>query len=246
MSRLCPAGAMIDLATADTVATAGGYARLLGRASATPVPVRNGSVRWHQFDGPVGEGQDGDVDENSPSGSHRVSFGVADRVSAARLLQRRGLAPTEPVHVTEDTGAMEMHGPEVNGGDITAIDHLVFTAPSRDRALAVFGACLDLDFRLDREIGDGARQLFFRAADLVVEVVTGSAQATGDAQPCSLWGVAWRSQDAELTHRRLGDLGVSTSEVRIGRKPGTRLFTVRDPALATRTVVIETDTGHTV
>ncbi|NDZ96860.1 hypothetical protein G3I13_17080 [Streptomyces sp. SID6673] len=224
MTRLGPAGAVIDLATADTAATAEAYARLLGGSESTPSSVGNGSIRWH---------------ETNANDTHRVLFGVADRVVAERLLDRRGLPHDEPVAITDDTGFVE-----AGDGDIEAIDHLVFTAQSRDHALAIFGACLDLDFRLDREIGDGARQLFFRAADLVVEVVTGSTQATGDPQPCALWGVAWRSRDAAVTHRRLADRGVPTSEVRTGRKPGTRLFTVRDRALATRTVVIETDPRH--
>ncbi|WAC55449.1 VOC family protein [Gordonia sp. SL306] len=223
VTRLAAAGAVIDLATVDTVATADAYARLLGGVASTSSSVGNGSIRWHA------------VNAND---THRVSFGVADRVAAERLLDRRGLSRDEPVAVTDDVGLVE-----AGDGELEAIDHLVFTAHSRDHALAVFGACLDLDFRLDREIGDGARQLFFRAADLVVEVVTDSAPA-GDPQPCALWGVAWRSRDAAVTHRRLADLGVPTSEVRTGRKPGTRLFTVRDRALATRTVVIETESRH--
>ncbi|MGC4963525.1 VOC family protein [Gordonia sp. DT101] len=241
MTGLVPAGAMIDLATVDTVATADAYARLLDSVVATSVSVGNGSVRWHPVN-PNAENAratEGDVHDDDPAGTHQVSFGVTDSVSARRLLDRRGLPHDEPVGVTDHTGLIE-----IGDVDVEAIDHLVFTAPCRDHALAIFGACLDLDFRLDREIGKGARQLFFRAADLVVEVVTGRTSATGDPQPCALWGVAWRSRDAAVTHRRLGDLGVPTSEVRIGRKPGTRVFTVHDRALATRTVVIDTETRH--
>ncbi|AZG44449.1 VOC family protein [Gordonia insulae] len=216
---LSPRGVVVDLATAAGEDTEVAYARFLGRPPTTTVSVGNGSLRWHAESG----------------GAHRVQFGVADLPGATQLLRRRGLSPEEPVAVTDDPRATVMAH-----ADIPAIDHLVFTAPNRDHALALFGSTLDLDFRLDRAIGDGARQLFFRAQDLVVEVVTGAESVTGGLPRCALWGVAWLSVDADVTHRRLTDSGVATSGIRTGRKPGTRVFTVHDRALATRTVVIET------
>lgn len=55
----------------------------------------------------------------------------------------------------------------------------------------------------------------------------------------SLWGIAWRSRDIELTRHRLTDTKVTASSIRVGRKPGTRVMTVDDPALATKTLIIE-------
>lgn len=214
VSRLSLRGAVIDLPAADASATANAYATLLDTPSGEPA-VDNGSVRVH----------------DRASGDALVHFGTDDPEATTRLLGRRGLTPSEPVAVAADVGALPL-----DRHDITAIDHLVFTAPSRDHAAALFGATLDLDFRLDRAIGDGVHQMFFRAADLVVEVVTGTEPSSSGT--CTLWGVAWRSADVDATHRRLAGRGAATSEVRIGKKPGTRLFTVREPALATRTVVI--------
>ncbi|WP_187582531.1 VOC family protein [Gordonia sp. OPL2] len=214
VSRLSLSGAVIDLAAPDAAATTIAYAALLDTPTGEPT-VSNGSVRRH----------------DPTSGPALVHFGTDDPDAATRLLGRRDLSPQEPVTVTPDVGALPL-----DRRDIIAIDHLVFTAPSRDHAAALFGATLDLDFRLDRTIGDGVHQMFFRADDLVVEVVAGTE--SDESRACTLWGVAWRSADVDATHRRLAGGGVTTSEVRIGKKPGTRLFTVRDPALATRTVVI--------
>lgn len=213
MSGSPPRGVEIDLATSDVDATCAAYLRLLGRATGDALVFGNGSLRVRA------------------GGDHRVSFGVDDLIAAQRLMGRRGLDPGEPVGVSSGVGSRP-----TPHSDLDAIDHLVFTAPTRDRALALFGATLGLDFRLDRAIGGDARQLFFRATDLVVEVVVGP-----DPQPaaqCVLWGLAWSAPDIEATHHRLTAAGMPVSEIRVGRKPGTRVFTVREPELATRTVVI--------
>lgn len=62
-------------------------------------------------------------------------------------------------------------------------------------------------------------------------------EPTGD--PDSFGGLAWRSADIEATRERLVAGGVEVSEVRTGRKPGTRVATVRDRALGTPTLIIE-------
>lgn len=215
MSRLDTTGVVVELAVAGGCDRAHrAYARLLGLRHDAPIVVGNGSIR--------------------PTGGrgHRVLFGVDDLNAATRLVDRRGLSDDEPVGVTDDCPISP------SGGDLPALDHLVFSAPTRDHAVALFAGVLDLDFRLDQPIGDGVRQLFFRGADLVVEVVTGADPTPYPA--CSLWGLAWRSADIEATYRRLTGTGVECSEIRVGRKPGTRIFTVRDNDLATRTVVL----GH--
>lgn len=216
MNRSRPTCVDVDLMSTDLDATHVAYTRLFGRGSADGAfGFGNGTLRVH----------------GDEAAGHRVRFGVEDLADAKRLTKRRGLDPDEPVDVTE-----RIDRPTPPHADVPGLDHLVFTAPTRDHALALFGATLDLDFRLDRDIGRDARQLFFRAADLVVEVVVGA-----DPEPaptCRLWGLAWSAPDIAATHDRLTSVGMAISEIRIGQKPGTRLFTVRDRALATRTVVI--------
>nr|WP_277350844.1 VOC family protein [Rhodococcus sp. HNM0569] len=119
--------------------------------------------------------------------------------------------------------------------DVDRIDHVVFTAPDRVQAIALFGGVLGLDFRLAQSTR-GVEQLFFRATEVVVEVLAG-VEGADDA--VALWGVAWRSVDLETTRARLVESGVDVSEIRPGRKPGTRVVTVRDDALGTATLLIE-------
>lgn len=219
-----PGSPSIDLFGADPVAARQGYRRLLGRRDDDRFAVDNATVRVH----PAG------------AANNRVAFGVEDYASAARLLGRRGLALTEigPGRSFADEaavgiGALAEQTP-LEKTDITAIDHLVFDAPSRDGAVALFGATLGFDFRLEQSIFDEAIQLFFRTPAVVIEVLVrrdGSPRTT-------LWGIAWHSSDIDATHRRLDSEGVTVSAIRDGRKPGTRVFTVKDPALIIPTLVI--------
>lgn len=144
-----------------------------------------------------------------PGPAHRVLFEVDDVNGAARLLGRRGLpvaGPTEaaPPGLTGDDvrtassvplGICAARRPAESFGssdtDITGIDHLVFMCNDRDQAVALFGATLGLDFRLDRRIPDvGApgpetpesgepatdvHQMFFRGGEIIFEVVAGGS-----------------------------------------------------------------------
>ncbi|MGC5245879.1 VOC family protein [Gordonia sp. DT219] len=234
--------AVLDLVTADVEDSAKAYARLLGRSEpSADVDVFATRIRL----------------QPQQSGGHRVLFGVTDIEEHTRVLRRRGLDLSSPAtsadpdaesHV-EDLPFGVLSATRVPSGsaaatgvapDISGVDHLVFQSPDRDRAVALFGATLGLDFRLDRRVVDGLRQLFFRRGDLVIEVVVPD-HAPDDA-PIALWGIAWRSNDIDTTHRRLREGGVQVSDIRTGRKPGTRVATVDDDALATRTIIIATST----
>ncbi|TYQ10355.1 UNVERIFIED_ORG: glyoxalase/bleomycin resistance protein/dioxygenase superfamily protein [Gordonia westfalica J30] len=233
--------AIVELACTDPALAARTHQTLLGVSAApdadSPVVVGNTELRLRQAS--VG---DGDADAG-----HRVYFPVDDVAAMHRLLTRRGFAVVEStlgvIGETTPLGvaASDTRGESAHAGDLTGMDHLVFTCDNRDRAVALFGGVFGLDFRLDQPIGDNARQLFFRAGDLIIEVVT-AVTSTEPPTPAatSLWGVAWRSTDVEATHARLRSGGLDLSEIRTGRKKGTRIFTVRERALGTRTVII----GH--
>ena len=84
----------------------------------------------------------------------------------------------------------------------------------------------------------GARLMFFRCGDLVVEIVHRLNEASrGD--PDKLWGLSWRVADIEAAQARLAAAGLDVSEIRTGRRPGTRVFTVRTGALGVPTLVIQ-------
>ena len=93
--------------------------------------------------------------------------------------------------------------------------------------------------RLDRtEPKWGARLMFFRCGDLIVESVHNLADEPS-AAPDKLWGLSWRVANADAAHARLMAAGFDISEIRAGRKPGTRVFTVRNNTLGVPTLMVE-------
>ena len=135
------------------------------------------------------------------------------------------------------------HSPNIAPAPIDALDHVVVATPDPDRAAALYGARLGLDMRLDRTNPDwGARLMFFRCGDLVVEIVHRLKHGKGDG-PDKVWGLSWRAADIDATRARLHGAGVDVSEVREGRKPGTRVFTVKSGTCGVPTLVIQQGDG---
>lgn len=129
--------------------------------------------------------------------------------------------------------------PALASAPVDALDHVVVATPDPDRAAALYGARLGLDMALDRTNPDwGARLMFFRCGDLVVEIMHRLKDGRGDG-PDRVWGLSWRVADIAATHARLVEAGVDVSEVRDGRKPGTRVFTVRNGTCNVPTLVIQ-------
>jgi catechol 2,3-dioxygenase-like lactoylglutathione lyase family enzyme len=122
---------------------------------------------------------------------------------------------------------------------VVGLDHVVISTEEPERAAALYGARLDLDMTLDLARPDwGARLMFFRCGDLVVEIVHRMNEGTrGD--PDKLWGLSWRAADLEATRKRLAAAGLDVSETRTGRRPGTQVFTVRTGALDVPTLIIQ-------
>lgn len=121
---------------------------------------------------------------------------------------------------------------------IEALDHVVITTEDSERAAALYGARLGLDLALDRSHQDWGQLMFFRCGDLIVEVVRRPV-AGGDAAHDRLWGLSWRVADIDATRARLIAAGLDVSEVRNGRKPGTRVMTVRNGTCGIQTVLLE-------
>ena len=112
-----------------------------------------------------------------------------------------------------------------------------------EHCAALLGARLGLDLRADlRRPEWGARLMFFRCGDLIVEVMEplDPAGASTDATSTdSFYGLSWRAGDAGAAQQRLHEAGVAVSELRAGRKPGTRVFTLRSHCAEVPTLVIE-------
>ena len=121
---------------------------------------------------------------------------------------------------------------------ITAMDHVVVSTADPERAAALYGARLGLDMALDRSHPEWGRLMFFRCGDVIVEV-TSKPGKPDETRPDRLRGICWRVADADATHARLTAAGVDVSEVRIGRKPGTRVMTVKSGTCGVPTLLIE-------
>ena len=251
----------IAIAVRDFDAAVDGYRRLLGREP--DLEPRDGAKRaWFRLPNmaleviaPDGAGAAGDrlrarLDA-AGEGTWLAAFKVDDPAAAAKLLSRRGLEvedlgaffrvraagllfvlapnetkPTSPPTVTEAAA-------------IAALDHVVVHTPNPDRALGVYGAKFGLDLRLDRaNEAWGARQLFFRCGGAVFEVGASLKAPPSDA-PDRFGGLAWRVTDPEAAQARLAACGFDVSEVRTGRKPGTKVFTVRDAPGGVPTLMIQ-------
>jgi catechol 2,3-dioxygenase-like lactoylglutathione lyase family enzyme len=126
-------------------------------------------------------------------------------------------------------------------GSITALDHVVVSTSDPERAAALYGARLGLDMALDRSHPDWGRLMFFRCGDLIVEVThrPDKPGGTQDKHQDKLRGMCWRVADIDATHARLTAAGVDVSEIRAGRKPGTRVMAVRNGTCGVPTLLVQ-------
>jgi catechol 2,3-dioxygenase-like lactoylglutathione lyase family enzyme len=122
---------------------------------------------------------------------------------------------------------------------ITALDHVVISTGDPERAAALYGARLGLDMALDRSHPDWGQLMFFRCGDLIVEIVHRPNDQALDETRDNLWGLSWRVDDIYATRARLLSAGVDVSDVRTGRKPGTRVLTVRNGTCGIPTLLVE-------
>jgi catechol 2,3-dioxygenase-like lactoylglutathione lyase family enzyme len=121
---------------------------------------------------------------------------------------------------------------------ITAMDHVVIGTADPERAAALYGARLGLDMALDRSHPEWGRLMFFRCGDIIVEVAHKPGQGAADA-PDRLRGICWRVADIDATRARLADAGLDVSQARPGRKPGTRVMTVRNGTCGVPTLLVQ-------
>ncbi len=131
---------------------------------------------------------------------------------------------------------------------VDALDHVVVRSADPEAAIALYGDALGLRLALDRRFEEwGVRLLFFRVGGLTVEVASalGSADsALSGAPPLAkdldaLWGASWQVADVDAARERVAAAGFGVSEVRAGRKPGTRVCTVRDEPCGVATLLLQ-------
>ncbi len=237
------------IASHDLAKDAASTARLLGVSPTDSADTHSG-VR---FD--LGNVALALIESEGREGLVQTQFSVADGTRWARRLKNLGLADaaagprekpdTSALHIRSrglDLGFTEHQRrvPEAaNLSCLNGVDHVVVSTDNPDGCAALFGARLGLDMRLDLTRPDwNARLMFFRVGDAILEIVQ-STDMPSPADQDGFFGISWRTADAETSRTRLHDAGFSVSEVRDGRKPGSRVFTVRDAPCGVPTLVIQ-------
>lgn len=135
----------------------------------------------------------------------------------------------------DDLSALPMAAVE-GAGAVTAVDHVVVQTKSAEAARKFYGDQLGIRLALEQHVPDwGGTQLFFRTNSMSVEVL--ATEKAGDDD--RLWGLALKTDDIVATQKRLSDAGIAVSEVRDGRKPGTKVCTAKSHVLDVPTLLIE-------
>jgi catechol 2,3-dioxygenase-like lactoylglutathione lyase family enzyme len=165
-----------------------------------------------------------------------------DDASGAKLSWKRTRAATDAAHGVRlfflELASERPRSATTAEAPITSMDHVVVATTDPERAAALYGARLGLDMALDRSHPEWGRLMFFRCGDLIVEVAhrPGKEATSG---PDKLHGISWRVADIDATRARLAASGLDVSEVRIGRRPGTRVMTVKSGTCGVPTLLIE-------
>ncbi|MEH2509262.1 catechol 2,3-dioxygenase-like lactoylglutathione lyase family enzyme [Nitrobacteraceae bacterium AZCC 1564] len=198
-----------------------------------------------------------------------LAFAVADITKAHRRLTRLGLAPDDIAdgQSRDLTSGASMswqrtrvsddftHGVRIfflqrteplgrptdqASGTIEALDSLVLSTPNPDRAAALYGARFGLEMALDRTVpGLGTRFLFFRCGEhLIVEIIHRLKDGVGQG-PDKIWGLSWQTADITATQERIRGAGLEVSDIREGRKPGSRVATVKTGTFGVPTLLIQ-------
>jgi catechol 2,3-dioxygenase-like lactoylglutathione lyase family enzyme len=196
-------------------------------------------------------------------GLHAIAFATPDAAQCSQALRAKGVraAPPESGEARARDGAVRTYRsvelsarttrgvsvlaveradasllrgsvPE-SASAVTALDHVVLRTAAPDAAIALYGEGLGIRLALNRELA-GTRMLFFRIGGVTLEVVTDPSAGETDR----LWGLAYRVRDIDLAHKQLAAAGFEPSPVREGKKPGTRVFTLREGTCGVPTLIL--------
>jgi catechol 2,3-dioxygenase-like lactoylglutathione lyase family enzyme len=117
------------------------------------------------------------------------------------------------------------------------VDHLVLRTDNAQSCIELFASTLGIRLALDRTVPEwGGRMLFFRAGKLTLEAI----QSDDDTLKGNHFhGIAFQCQNIERTAEDLVERGVTLSDIREGRKPGTFVATVKSHCLGLPTLLIQ-------
>ena len=121
---------------------------------------------------------------------------------------------------------------------ISAVDHVVLMTSDADACIGLFGEDgFGMRLALDQLVPEwGGRMLFFRCGKMTLEVIHNLEDPpTQDF----FWGITYLCENLDTTLAMLDEAGVAHSSIRTGRKPGTRVATVKSHNLGLPTLLIE-------
>ena len=126
--------------------------------------------------------------------------------------------------------------PELLSSRLT-VDHLVLRTDNAEACIELFSGQMGIRLALDKTAPEwGGRMLFFRAGKLTLEVIESDRdEPSGNF----FWGIAYQCQKLDGVAGELIGRGVALSDIRNGRKPGTRVATVKSHGLEIPTLLIE-------
>lgn len=121
---------------------------------------------------------------------------------------------------------------------ICAVDHIVLMTTDADDCIRLFGeGGFGMRLALDQMVPQwGGRMLFFRCGKMTLEIIHNIEEPPPRDR---FWGITYLCDKLDFTLARLDENGVAHSEIRKGRKPGTRVATVNSHNLGIPTLLIE-------
>ena len=207
--------------------------RLLTGALAWPVAQPGGRrAAWIGLDNTVLELLEGDVEK-------AAIRGIVFR-SASAGCEPQPVSNDLDLHIAccdgEATGEFRQSQPAAQSGRF-GVDHLVLRTRDAQACIALFADRLGVRLALDKTVPEwGGRMLFFRTGRLTLEVIEAEKDRPSRDK---FWGIAYQCPDIQETVGLLLESGVQTSEIRAGRKPGTRVATVKSACQGIPTLLIE-------
>ena len=161
-------------------------------------------------------------------GGVRIRLAGPDRGAGIVGWSLRGLPSDGSLHdldgipTTRSDAVAAMPAEHPNG--VLAIDHVVLLSPDLRRTVESL-TTVGVEPRRERDgqlSGRSIRQIFFRAGEVIIEVV-GSPETTGEG-PSTLWGITYVVADIDATAAYFGD---RTAPVKDAVQPGRRITTLR-------------------
>lgn len=119
---------------------------------------------------------------------------------------------------------------------VYGVDHVVLQSGDAQACIDLFRDQLGLRLALDQEVPEwGGRMLFFRLGKMTLEIIQNLKKPPATD---FFWGVTYLCHDIDQTIASLDARDIAHSPIREGRKPGTRVSTVKSHNLGLPTLLI--------